>query len=67
MPPKRTSTSAVLVMTHAAIRQLIDDSVAAALEAQAVTMESTDNPKRITGPRETPVASKCTYKEFMSC
>ncbi|GKB27876.1 reverse transcriptase domain-containing protein [Tanacetum coccineum] len=53
--------------TQAAIRQLVTDSVTAALEAQAATMASTDNPNRNTGPRETPVARKCTYKEFMSC
>ncbi|GKE62757.1 reverse transcriptase domain-containing protein [Tanacetum coccineum] len=54
-------------MTQAAIRQLVDDSVAAALEAQAATMASTDNPNRNIELRETPVARKCTYKEFMSC
>ncbi|GJS14799.1 reverse transcriptase domain-containing protein [Tanacetum coccineum] len=43
------------------------DSVAAALEAQAATIASTDNPNRNTGPRETHVARKCTNKEFMSC
>ncbi|GKB29271.1 hypothetical protein Tco_0868672 [Tanacetum coccineum] len=67
MPPKRTSTSTAPAMTQAVIRQLVADSIAAALEAQAVTMASTDNPNRNTGPRETPVARKCTYKEFMSC
>ncbi|GJR10679.1 reverse transcriptase domain-containing protein [Tanacetum coccineum] len=67
MPPKRTSTSAAPAMTQAAIRQLVADSVAAALEAQVATMASTDNPNRNTGPRETHVARKCTYKEFMSC
>ncbi|GJZ57095.1 hypothetical protein Tco_0612589 [Tanacetum coccineum] len=56
MPPKRTSTSAAPAMTQAA-----------ALEAQAATMASIDNPNRNTGPRETHVARKCTYKEFMSC
>ncbi|GJR92207.1 retrovirus-related pol polyprotein from transposon TNT 1-94 [Tanacetum coccineum] len=34
MPPKRTSTSAAPAMTQAAIRQLVADSVFAALEAQ---------------------------------
>ncbi|GJS45842.1 hypothetical protein Tco_0595963 [Tanacetum coccineum] len=47
MPPKRTSTSAAPGMTQAAIRQLVADSVAAALEAQAATMASTNNPNRI--------------------
>ncbi|GJV45184.1 reverse transcriptase domain-containing protein [Tanacetum coccineum] len=67
MPPKRTSTSAAPAITQAAIRQLIADSVATALEAQATNMENTDNTNRNSGPRETPVARKCTYKEFMSC
>ncbi|GJR45314.1 putative reverse transcriptase domain-containing protein [Tanacetum coccineum] len=43
------------------------DSVFAALEAQAVTMTNTDNTNRNTRPRETPIARKCSYKEFMSC
>nr|GEX76110.1 reverse transcriptase domain-containing protein [Tanacetum cinerariifolium] len=63
MAPKRTSTSAAPAMTHAAIRKLVTDSVAAALEAQAATMENTDNTNRNTGPRETPVARKCSYKD----
>ncbi|GJT65561.1 reverse transcriptase domain-containing protein [Tanacetum coccineum] len=37
-PPKRTSTSAAPAMTQAAIRELITDGIAAALEAQAATM-----------------------------
>nr|GEW67285.1 hypothetical protein [Tanacetum cinerariifolium] len=66
MPPQRTSTSTAPAMTRAAIRQLVADSVTAALEAQAVTMASTDNLNRNTGPRETPVAKK-NYKEFIIC
>nr|GEW02085.1 reverse transcriptase domain-containing protein [Tanacetum cinerariifolium] len=42
-------------------------NVAATLEAQIANMANTDNTNRNTGPRETPVARKCTYKEFMSC
>ncbi|GJU05557.1 hypothetical protein Tco_1121987 [Tanacetum coccineum] len=67
MAPKRTSTFAAPAMTQAAIRKLVADSVVAALEAQATTMANTDNTNRNTGPRETPVARKCSYKEFMSC
>nr|GEU98482.1 hypothetical protein [Tanacetum cinerariifolium] len=37
--PKRTSTSVAPAMTHAAIRKLVANSVAAALEAQATTMQ----------------------------
>ncbi|GKA39730.1 reverse transcriptase domain-containing protein [Tanacetum coccineum] len=66
MAPKRTSTSTAPAMTQAVIRKLVADSVAAALEAQAATMANTDNTNRNTGPRETPVARKCSYKEFMS-
>ncbi|GJX00299.1 reverse transcriptase domain-containing protein [Tanacetum coccineum] len=67
MAPKRTSTSAAPAMTQAAIRKLVADSVSAALEAQAATMANADNTNRNTGPREAPVARKCSYKEFMSC
>nr|GEY95133.1 hypothetical protein [Tanacetum cinerariifolium] len=67
MASKRTSTSAAPAMTHAAIRQLVADSVTAALKAQAANMANTDNTYRNTRPRETPAARKCTYKEFMSC
>ncbi|GJW17346.1 putative reverse transcriptase domain-containing protein [Tanacetum coccineum] len=38
MAPKRTSTSAVPAMSQAAIRKLVADSVATALEVQAATM-----------------------------
>nr|GEU87816.1 putative reverse transcriptase domain-containing protein [Tanacetum cinerariifolium] len=38
MPPKRTSTSAAPVMTQAAIRQLVANSITTALEAQAANM-----------------------------
>ncbi|GJU84305.1 putative reverse transcriptase domain-containing protein [Tanacetum coccineum] len=67
MPPKRTSTSEAPAMTQAAIRKLVADSVTVALEAQAATMANADNTNRNTGERESPVARKCTYKEFMSC
>ncbi|GKG24676.1 hypothetical protein Tco_0395304, partial [Tanacetum coccineum] len=63
MPPKRMSTSEAPAMTQAAIRKLVADSVATALEAQAATIANTDNTTR---PREAPVARKCSYKEFMS-
>nr|GEU99177.1 hypothetical protein [Tanacetum cinerariifolium] len=66
VPEKPNELDTSPAMTHAAIRQLVADSVAAALEAQAVTMASTDNPNRNTRPRETHVERKCTYMEFMS-
>nr|GEY68190.1 hypothetical protein [Tanacetum cinerariifolium] len=65
--PKRTSTSTVPSMTQSAIRKLVVDSVATALEAQAANMTNADNTNRNTKPREAPVARKCSYKEFMSC
>ncbi|GJY67589.1 hypothetical protein Tco_0469827 [Tanacetum coccineum] len=55
MPPKRTSTSAAPAMTQDAIRQLVADSIAAALEAQAANMANTD---KNTGTSGTPVARK---------
>nr|GEZ30569.1 reverse transcriptase domain-containing protein [Tanacetum cinerariifolium] len=66
MVPTRTSTSASPAMNQAAIRQLIDDRVATALEAQAANIANTDNTNRNPEPREAPVARKCSYKEFMS-
>ncbi|GJV63788.1 hypothetical protein Tco_1474616 [Tanacetum coccineum] len=62
MAPKRTPTFAAPTMSQASIRKL----VAAALEVQAATMTNTNNTTRNTGPRETLVARKCSYKEFMS-
>ncbi|GJU44583.1 retrovirus-related pol polyprotein from transposon TNT 1-94 [Tanacetum coccineum] len=67
MPPKRTSTSAAPAMTQAAIRQLVANSIATALEAQTANMANTDHTNGNTGPREAPVARKCSYKEFRSC
>nr|GEY90082.1 reverse transcriptase domain-containing protein [Tanacetum cinerariifolium] len=66
MPSKRTSTFTAPIMTQAAIGQLVADSVTAALEAQAATMASPDNLNRNTGPRETLVAKRGNYKEFIS-
>ncbi|GKE41309.1 reverse transcriptase domain-containing protein [Tanacetum coccineum] len=57
MPPIRTSTSEAPTMTQAAIRKLVADSVVVALEAQAATMASTNNPNRNTGPTGTPTES----------
>ncbi|GJR36612.1 putative reverse transcriptase domain-containing protein [Tanacetum coccineum] len=67
MPPKRTSTSVAPAMTQAAIRQLVANSVATALETQTANMENNDNTNGNTRPREAHVARKCSYKEFMSC
>nr|GEX45767.1 copia protein [Tanacetum cinerariifolium] len=67
MPPKRTSTSAAPAMTQDAIRQLVANSVTAALDAQAATMASTKNLNRNTRPSETLVEKRVTYKEFISC
>nr|GEZ00362.1 hypothetical protein [Tanacetum cinerariifolium] len=66
MAPKRTSTFVAPAMTQAAIRQLVADSVAAALEAQAANMANVNNTNRNPKPREAPIARKYTYKEFMS-
>ncbi|GKC83962.1 reverse transcriptase domain-containing protein [Tanacetum coccineum] len=54
MAPKKTSTSATLTMTQAALRQLIADSVAAALEAQAADMANTDNTNKNIGTSRNP-------------
>ncbi|GKE52182.1 hypothetical protein Tco_1487338, partial [Tanacetum coccineum] len=58
MPPKRTSTSAAPAMTQDAIRQLVADSVAIALKAQAANLANTDNTNKNTGTSGTSVARK---------
>nr|GEY12503.1 reverse transcriptase domain-containing protein [Tanacetum cinerariifolium] len=62
MPPKRSSTSEASTMSQAAIRKIVADSVAAALETQTATMAEADN-----SIREIPVAKRGNYKEFISC
>nr|GEX25020.1 putative reverse transcriptase domain-containing protein [Tanacetum cinerariifolium] len=52
--------------SQAAIRKLVADSVTAALEAQAVTMENANNPNRNTGPTRILVVKMGNYKEFIS-
>ncbi|GJV13961.1 hypothetical protein Tco_1359284 [Tanacetum coccineum] len=53
MPPKRTSTSAAPAMTQDAIRQLVADSVAIALKAQAANLANTrDKTTRTLGQAE---------------
>nr|GEX21974.1 putative reverse transcriptase domain-containing protein [Tanacetum cinerariifolium]GEX39759.1 putative reverse transcriptase domain-containing protein [Tanacetum cinerariifolium] len=64
----RISTLEMLIENiQAAIRKLVTDSVATALEAQVDNMENADNTNRNTEPRESLVARKYSYKEFMSC
>nr|GEX68731.1 hypothetical protein [Tanacetum cinerariifolium] len=52
----------IVEMLKAAIRKLVADSVAAALETQTATMAEADN-----SIREIPVAKRGNYKEFISC
>ncbi|GKE60424.1 hypothetical protein Tco_1510791 [Tanacetum coccineum] len=66
MPPKRTSTSETPAITLDVIRQLIA-YFTTALEAQTAAMANADNPNRNTRPRETPVAKRGNYKEFLNC
>nr|GEV62618.1 reverse transcriptase domain-containing protein [Tanacetum cinerariifolium] len=63
MPPKRMSTSEPPAMTQAAIRQLVINSVATALETQAATMANADNANRNPEPREAPITRNCSYKD----
>nr|GEV70061.1 reverse transcriptase domain-containing protein [Tanacetum cinerariifolium] len=60
-------SSAAPAMTQAAIRQLVVDSVTAALEAQTANIGNADNTNRNHEPREAHIARKCSYKEFISC
>ncbi|GJW95729.1 hypothetical protein Tco_0175401 [Tanacetum coccineum] len=53
MPPKRTSTSEVSTMTHAAIRKLVADSVAHCLEATICNDDNINNPNKKLWTRKT--------------
>nr|GEV22353.1 hypothetical protein [Tanacetum cinerariifolium] len=63
MPPKRAPTSETLAITLATIQRLITDGIAAALETQAI---NTNDTSRNLEPRETPVAKRGNYIEFIS-
>nr|GEY30062.1 RNA-directed DNA polymerase homolog [Tanacetum cinerariifolium] len=52
----------VLIENIAAIRKLVVDSIAAALETQTTTMAEVDN-----SIREIPIAKRGNYKEFINC
>nr|GEV93857.1 putative reverse transcriptase domain-containing protein [Tanacetum cinerariifolium] len=64
---RKTSTSTALTVTQDAIRQLVANSVTTTLDAQTVTMANTNNLNRNTRPRETFIAKRGNYKEFISC
>nr|GEV65410.1 uncharacterized mitochondrial protein AtMg00810-like [Tanacetum cinerariifolium] len=64
MPPKRTSTSETPAITLATIQRLITDGIATALETQAI---NTNDTNRNLGSKETHVAKRGNYKEFISC
>nr|GEV98223.1 reverse transcriptase domain-containing protein [Tanacetum cinerariifolium] len=64
MPPKRKLTFETPAITLATIQRLITDGITAALETQAI---NTNDTSRNLEPRETPVAKRGNYKEFISC
>nr|GEU56760.1 hypothetical protein [Tanacetum cinerariifolium] len=64
MPPKRTSTNETPAITLGTIQRLITDGIAAALETQAINTNDTNWNLE---PRETPVAKRGNYKEFICC
>ncbi|GJY36185.1 hypothetical protein Tco_0421563 [Tanacetum coccineum] len=55
MPPMEVKLPETPTITLAAIQQLINDGITAALEAQAATMANADNPNRNTSPQRLPV------------
>nr|GEV49740.1 putative reverse transcriptase domain-containing protein [Tanacetum cinerariifolium] len=67
MTPKRTSTSTAPAMTQAAIRQLVADSVAVTLKAQAATVANTDSTNRNSGPRETHLGNTKSVFSHSNC
>nr|GEY99406.1 reverse transcriptase domain-containing protein [Tanacetum cinerariifolium] len=64
MPLKRTSTSETPAITLATIQRLITNGITTALETRAI---NTNNTNRNLEPKETPIAKKENYKEFISC
>ncbi|GJT30492.1 putative reverse transcriptase domain-containing protein [Tanacetum coccineum] len=54
-------------MSHLPSGNLVSDSDSRISRSTSCYHGNTDNTTRNTGPRETPVARKCSYKEFMSC
>nr|GEW18615.1 putative reverse transcriptase domain-containing protein [Tanacetum cinerariifolium] len=62
IPSKKSSTSEASTMSQASIRNLVADSIAAALETQTATMAEANN-----SIREIHVAKRGNYKEFISC
>ena len=70
MAPRRKATKTPTptgTMTPAEVQKLVNDSVAAALEAQAAAMARSSSTNRPTGEVESSGARKCTYKDFMTC
>nr|GEU77512.1 reverse transcriptase domain-containing protein [Tanacetum cinerariifolium] len=68
LPYLKTSTLEMIIEDiQAVIKKLFADSVVVALETQAATMAYTEHTNRNTEPKETPVARKGNYKEFVSC
>nr|GEX16521.1 retrotransposable element Tf2 [Tanacetum cinerariifolium] len=57
-----SSTSKASTMSQAAIRKLVADSIATALETQTTTMAEADN-----SIREILIAKRRNYKKFISC
>ncbi|GJS53018.1 hypothetical protein Tco_0626380 [Tanacetum coccineum] len=53
--------------TLVAIKKLVANSVATALEAQAATMANANNTNRNTGERKAPIARNYSYKSSCSC
>nr|GEZ83253.1 reverse transcriptase domain-containing protein [Tanacetum cinerariifolium] len=64
MPLKRTSTSETPAITLATTQRLITDGITTALETRAI---NTNNTNRNLEPKETPIAKRGNYKEFISC
>ena len=68
MAPRKTTTATPApAMTQAAIRKLVADSVATALDQQAATMARASSDNRSTAESGTSTIRKCTYKDFTAC
>ncbi|GJR39064.1 reverse transcriptase domain-containing protein [Tanacetum coccineum] len=67
--PKDTETpvESLIPLSPYLSLEVLNSKIFHSLEAQAATIANADNPNRNTGPRETPVAKRGNYKEFISC
>ncbi|GKA11252.1 hypothetical protein Tco_0690685 [Tanacetum coccineum] len=66
-PPRDTKPPVGLPISLSSSLLVGSSSPVSSRTQQAATMANTDNTTRNTRQRETPIARKCSYKDFMNC